>query len=306
MTVPSLYVLCLRALRTLEDATLDLSQVPYDPFIQDILRESTQLPDSILNGIGTDHPDLIRAHHPYVLSLSPLKGIWATHKDQALSDCFKAFPMLVSFLDLSFSPFNDDCMIRLEAFGNLVVLNVEHTNISDTAFINLLSLRRRDALPHLQHVNAANNAYLTDRCLKYVGQLDLQAIDLSFTSVTPSVALSYLRRHGYRVLDTKNESDTSHLGHPLYDYTLHEHYLGRYVPGLVDQWHKDNTRAYLRPRKHWSGGALQFLRDSKVSAAPPVKRLSDAYNEEKMAKARRVIQTQEDQYFAMLKDEFGM
>lgn len=208
----SLYHICIQRLAQLADQDLDLSNIPFDPYLDDLLRAAFQtrnvrLIQSALERIGLPHGSHLRNEkHRHVASVCLDPGYRWYNQSTVLKTIETRFPHGLCSLNLSHSDtITNDHMFSLKQCTNLQVLDLSYTAITDAGIATLARITKLNephlGLKHLELLGIAGNN-LSDRVLKHLGAIQpLQGMDLSYTTaINADIATSYLARSGYAVL----------------------------------------------------------------------------------------------------------
>ncbi|KAI7885282.1 hypothetical protein K492DRAFT_172202 [Lichtheimia hyalospora FSU 10163] len=208
----SLYHICILRLAKLADQDLDLSSIPFDPFLDDLLRAVFQtrnigLIQGALESIGQSHgKHLGDKTHRHLASVCLDPGYRWYNQATLLKTIETRFPHGICNLNLSHSnTITDDHMFSLKQCTNLQVLDLSYTAITDAGIATLARITKLNeshlGLKCLKLLGVAGNR-LSDRVLKHLaGIRSLQGMDLSYTTaINADIATSYLARSGYAVL----------------------------------------------------------------------------------------------------------
>lgn len=208
----SLYYICIQRLAQLADQDLDLTNIPFDPYLDDLLRAAFRLRNirliqSALERIGLSHGSHLRdKKHRHVASVCLDPGYRWYNQSKLLKTIETRFPHGICSLNLSHSDtITDDHMFSFKQCTNLQVLDLSYTAITDAGIATLARITKLNephlGLKHLEVLGIAGND-LSDRVLKHLGAIQsLQGMDLSYTTaINADIATSYLARSGYAVL----------------------------------------------------------------------------------------------------------
>lgn len=208
----SLYHICIQRLAQLVDQDLDLTSIPFDPYLDDLLRAAFQtrnirLVQSALERIGQSHGShLGDDKHRHVASISLDPSYRWYNQSTVLKAIETRFPHGICSLNLSHSDtITDDHIFSLKQCTNLQVLDLSYTAITDAGITTLARIIKLDephlGLKHLQLLGIAGT-HVSDRVLKHLAAIQsLQGMDLSYTTaINADIAISYMARFGYAVL----------------------------------------------------------------------------------------------------------
>lgn len=220
MAISSLYSICLDILATHADSIEDLSNVPFDPFICDLLQVLFKRPERQLQKSSGVLEKVGRVHGGHVVQLLPpnyttieiSKRTFPGTEAAALHLTSQLFPRFVCYLNLSNAGNNidDSSIYLLKEFVNLTVLDISGTRITDAAIASVSRLANLDSpaigLKRLSKLGAAFTA-VSDRALKHLVKIPrLSAVDLTATHVTPTIARKYLAQFAFDPREEKHIS----------------------------------------------------------------------------------------------------
>ncbi|KAI8876806.1 hypothetical protein K501DRAFT_141834, partial [Backusella circina FSU 941] len=205
MSFLSLYDICFNYLKEHTEDITDLTGIPFDPVVKDLvsslfLSEKSKLNNSILAVVGKSHGAYLRKLKAGWTAIDLVKGTSEGSELPTLVYLSKNFPKYVTRLCLSYSDIQDDDILLLNGFTYLISLNMDCSpNITDSSITYLTRMNENNNLPFLESIFMANNKQITDRSLRYIARMKTVCfVNLSNTGVTTEIAMMYLSKQGFQ------------------------------------------------------------------------------------------------------------
>jgi hypothetical protein len=300
----SLYSICLQYIVENNQELTTLENVPFKPFVQDIINGIFQsekpFEKSTLSLIGKAHGQhLFKQVHPTFtcICLSQLCPIGSSVV--ALKFLSSNFPEIITQLDLSHTDIGDRHIPLLNGFKYLQILDLCNMELLSDVGISHLSAMNTTAtnrLPFLKELYLADNDSITDKVLKYIGKMEtLNYIDLTNTSVTEEVAIIYLKTLGFVQTSKRKAVDW-----PPLCLKLHRDIRNM----LIDNGEFIKRCKTVQARQLGNGKTLCFEREYDKNNRNEIQKRKNSLSD-RTDKKKRVNQSSTiDDYLTLIKNEF--
>lgn len=225
MPVKSLYQICFDYIKEHTKDIASLEGVPFYPIVQSLLehifRSSIPLNSSILSIIADSYSKELRETN------IPWGCVSLTNVMKPITPSLKAislhFPRFITHLNIERSGLMDDHIHLLGNLSNLKSLRLGwNSSITDRG-ISYIANIANSPLPRgmhfLQELHLNDLPHVTDKSLKYIGQLDMLIyIDISHTDIIKEVALKYLPTKGFKRVPKQAENVNACAPHRLSEF----------------------------------------------------------------------------------------